>query len=171
MFDAARGALGDFPVVAENLGLITPPVERLRHELDMPGTFVLQFAFSDDLVNPQPEPHDDATVVYTGTHDNDTTVGWWSTAAETERERRARRGGRPAPPRDRAALDADPAGTRVSRGHVDRARPGRPRARPRARLNVPGRAGGNWAWRLHDGQLDAALAARLRDATEAAGRH
>jgi 4-alpha-glucanotransferase len=41
----------------------------------------------------------------------------------------------------------------------------------RARLNVPGRAGGNWAWRLHDGQLDAALAARLRDATEAAGRH
>ena len=42
---------------------------------------------------------------------------------------------------------------------------------PRARLNVPGRACGNWAWRLHDGQLDATLAARLRDATEAAGRH
>jgi 4-alpha-glucanotransferase len=171
VFDAARQALGDFPVVAENLGLITPPVERLRHELDMPGTFVLQFAFSDDLVNPQPEPHDDATVVYTGTHDNDTTVGWWSTAAETERERvRAAVADRRLPETEphwmliRLALESRGVMSIVPAQDVlglD----------SRARLNVPGRAGGNWAWRLHDGQLDAPLAARLRDATEAAGRH
>jgi 4-alpha-glucanotransferase len=170
VFDAAREALGDFPVVAENLGLITPPVERLRHELGMPGTFVLQFAFTDDLVNPQPDPHDDATVIYTGTHDNDTTVGWWSTATETERARVR------AAVADRRLAETEPHWMLIrlaleSRGVVSIV-PAQDvlGLDSSARLNVPGRAAGNWAWRLHDGQLDAALAARLRDATEAAGR-
>jgi 4-alpha-glucanotransferase len=170
VFDAARGALGEFPVVAENLGLITPPVERLRHELGMPGTFVLQFAFTDDRVHAQPEPDEVDTVVYTGTHDNDTTVGWWSTASEREQARvRAALAGR-------RLRDTEPHWMLIrlaleSRGVISIV--------PvqdvlgldsRARLNVPGRAAGNWRWRLDEGQLDASLATRLRDATEAAGR-
>src|SRR5439155_9297450 len=73
VFDAVARALGDLPVVAENLGLITPPVERLRHALRMPGTVVLQFSL-EQVVGPQPA-FDRDTVVYTGTHDNDTTLG------------------------------------------------------------------------------------------------
>jgi 4-alpha-glucanotransferase len=157
-------------VVAENLGLITPPVERLRHELGMPGTFVLQFAFTDDRVHAQPEPDEVDTVVYTGTHDNDTTVGWWSTASEREQARvRAALAGR-------RLRDTEPHWMLIrlaleSRGVISIV--------PvqdvlgldsRARLNVPGRAAGNWRWRLDEGQLDASLATRLRDATEAAGR-
>jgi 4-alpha-glucanotransferase len=170
VFDAARDALGEFPVVAENLGLITPPVERLRHDLGMPGTFVLQFAFTEELVEPQPEPDADDTVVYTGTHDNDTTVGWWTTASE--RERRQVR----AAIADRGLPDTEPHWMLIrlaleSRGVVTII-PAQDvlGLDSRARLNVPGRATGNWRWRLHDGQLDASLAARLRDATEAARR-
>jgi 4-alpha-glucanotransferase len=169
VFDAVAEAIGPVAVVAENLGLITPPVEQLRQELGFPGTVVLQFSFGNgrvDAVDTIP-PN---TVVYTGTHDNDTTAGWWANAPVRERERveaAARRHGldEVEPPwmLVRLALDAPgvltilPAQDLLGLGST-------------ARTNVPGRAEGNWRWRLDAGQLDAALARRLRDATEAAGR-
>jgi 4-alpha-glucanotransferase len=170
LFDAAASTLGAVPVVAENLGLITPAVERLRHELHLPGTVVLQFAFADHLEQPPSSTVDRDTVVYTGTHDNDTTVGWWAQASDAQRasvERAVRaRGWSDAEPHwllMRLALDSPGVLAVVPAQDVlglDSS----------ARTNVPGRAAGNWRWRLHPGQLDRSLAARLRDATEAASR-
>ena len=87
LFDALARSLGPLPIVAEDLGTITPDVERLRRRFGFPGMRVLQFAWGGDIDNPY-LPHNHATdaVVYTGTHDNDTTVGWWAGAdAETRR--------------------------------------------------------------------------------------
>jgi 4-alpha-glucanotransferase len=170
VFDAVTGALGEVPVVAENLGLITPPVERLRTTLGFPGTVVLQFSFATSMVNAPSRGIDRDTVVYTGTHDNDTSTGWWSSASARERSRveaAVREHGHDDPEPHwmliRLALDSPgilaiaPAQDVLGLG-------------PSARINVPGRAEGNWRWRLQPGQLDASLAARLRDATEAADR-
>jgi 4-alpha-glucanotransferase len=169
VFDDARGALGEFPVVAENLGLITPPVEQLRRALRMPGTVVLQFGFTDDMVNPQ-GPVGTDTVVYTGTHDNDTTAGWWAHASHAERTRveaAVRAGGwsdaEPAWMLLRLALESPAVLSMVPVQDVL----GLGSA---ARVNVPGRARGNWGWHLPSGALDRELAVRLRAATAAAGR-
>jgi 4-alpha-glucanotransferase len=72
--------LGDFPIVAENLGIITVEVEALRKSLGFPGMAVLQFAFGVDRTAPGLLPHSYTpdTVAYTGTHDNDTIMGWWN---------------------------------------------------------------------------------------------
>jgi 4-alpha-glucanotransferase len=170
VFDATTDALGPVPVVAENLGLITPPVERLRTELGFPGSVVLQFSFGESMVNRQPPEIERDTVVYTGTHDNNTSVGWWHEASERQREHvRAAAGAQgvtdtePHWMLNRLALQSEgvlailPAQDLVG---LDGS----------ARINVPGRAEGNWRWRLEPGQLDAGLAARLRDATHAADR-
>ncbi len=86
LFDAIERSLGRLPIVAEDLGIITPDVEALRDGLGFPGMKVLQFAFGDDARNPYlPHRHVPNCVVYTGTHDNDTTVGWWRAAGEHER--------------------------------------------------------------------------------------
>ena len=78
MFRAVEHELGELAVVAEDLGVITEPVVRLRRELRYPGMAVLQFAFGRDPASPhRPENHHEQSVVYTGTHDNDTTRGWW----------------------------------------------------------------------------------------------
>lgn len=170
VFDAVAGALGDITVVAENLGLITPPVERLRRTLGLPGVVVLQFSFAEPVVNPRRADIDPDTVVYTGTHDNDTTAGWWARASPPERARveaAVRAGGwddtTPHWMLMRLALES-PGVLAVLPAHdvlgLDSS----------ARLNVPGRAHGNWSWRLRSGQLGASLAQRLRAATEAAGR-
>ena len=80
LFAALRAALGPLPVIAEDLGTITPDVTALRRRCGFPGMTVLQFAWDGDAANPYlPHNHDRDTVVYTGTHDNDTTHGWWST--------------------------------------------------------------------------------------------
>jgi 4-alpha-glucanotransferase len=170
VFDAVEGALGDVAVVAENLGVITPPVERLRTTLGFLGTVVLQFTFADGMVNPQRGGIAPDDVVYTGTHDNDTATGWWMSASGRERARVAaavRELGRddtePHWMFIRIALDSAGAVTVIPAQDVlglDGT----------ARTNVPGRAAGNWNWRLRPGQLDASLAARLLDATDAAGR-
>jgi 4-alpha-glucanotransferase len=170
VFDAVADAVGEVPVVAENLGLITPPVERLRTTLGFPGTVVMQFSFADTMVNePEREIATD-TVVYTGTHDNDTSTGWWSAASAREHSRIE------SAVRELGLDDTEPHWmlTRLaleSRGVVaivpaqDVLGLG-----SSARINTPGRAQGNWRWQLHPGQLDASLARRLRDATGAAGR-
>ncbi len=82
-FEASKQALGNLPIVAENLGVITPEVEALRKQFGFPGMAILQFAFGNDPQAPKFKPHNyrHHLVAYTGTHDNDTVVGWWSSQA------------------------------------------------------------------------------------------
>ncbi|HZP27799.1 MAG TPA: 4-alpha-glucanotransferase [Acidimicrobiia bacterium] len=170
MFAAAVDALGPLPLVAENLGIITPPVERLRRDLGFPGMVVLQFAFGDGLVNPQRLGGDEQAVVYTGTHDNPTTVEWWRSATEHERRR---------VDRALAAAGIDEAEPNWKLTRLALASRARLAVVPlqdllglgrEARLNRPGRRHGNWTWRVAPGALSASLAARVRAQTEAAGR-
>ena len=89
MFRAAQAKLGELPLVAENLGVITPEVEAIREEFGFPGMAVLQFAFGTDPQAPTFRPHNypREVVAYTGTHDNDTTVGWWTSKGSGESTR------------------------------------------------------------------------------------
>jgi len=164
LFRAVEAELGRLPLVAEDLGVITPPVERLREELGLPGMRVLQFAFGGSRQNlHRPENHTEWSVVFTGTHDNDTALGWWASLGD---RRRAATGLDRAEPNwslirlalsSRARLAIVPAQDLLGLGSE-------------ARMNTPGRAEGNWSWRLEPGQLTAALAARLRRETASAGR-
>ena len=86
VFDALARALGTLPIIAEDLGVITPDVTALRNGCGFPGMCILQFAFGDDASNPYlPHHHTPASVVYSGTHDNDTTRGWWANLSTIER--------------------------------------------------------------------------------------
>jgi 4-alpha-glucanotransferase len=160
------------PFVAEDLGVITPPVERLRDELGMPGMLVLQFGFDpDDLGSPHRfENHAENRFVYTGTHDHDTARGWYealdasarrvvdqSLAAHGVREREPWWG------LIRLTL-ASPARVAVVQAQ-DVLGLG-----SEARMNDPGRPSGNWRWQVAPGALTPKLARRLREATEATGR-
>ena len=92
LLSAVRGALADTELIAEDLGVITEPVERLRDDFNLPGMVVLQFAFSEGMRNPQKVGTGRRnSVIYTGTHDNPTTAQWWDEADEVERTN-ARRG-------------------------------------------------------------------------------
>jgi 4-alpha-glucanotransferase len=148
--------LGDIPIVAEDLGVITEDVEALRKEFKMPGMKVLQFAFGGTGDNPHlPHMHESDCVVYTGTHDNDTTVGWYSTLDGESLSRvdfflRMSPGAMP-DTLIRATLGS------VARLSVipvqDLLRLG-----SEARLNTPGTAEGNWSWKLPPGSLTPELA-------------
>ncbi|MCW5632507.1 MAG: 4-alpha-glucanotransferase [Rubrivivax sp.] len=87
LFDAIARALGPVPIIAEDLGVITPDVVALRRRCGFPGMRILQFAFGSGSANPYlPHNHEADSVVYTGTHDNDTTRGWWAKASPAERQ-------------------------------------------------------------------------------------
>ena len=160
VFEAARRELGELAVIAEDLGVITPPVERLRLQLGFPGMAVLIFGFRGGRGNPhRPANHTELLVVYTGTHDTHTAAGWWSTL---DARAKAATGLDPAEPHwslvelaleSRAVLSILPAQDIL--GLADD-----------ARMNRPGTTKHNWIWRLEEGQLTPALAARLRAATE-----
>ena len=164
LFDAVRTALGDLPVIAEDLGVITPAVERLRDELGLPGMHVMQWAFTDDRDSPHRfENHRENGVVYTGTHDNDTAQGWWSSLSSTERST--------------TGLDpAEPAWSLIERAYASRAALAIVPAQDvlglgsEARMNRPGSERGNWGWRLEPGELTDEHASRLRTAAERSGR-
>jgi 4-alpha-glucanotransferase len=166
-FAAVRDQLGRLPVIAEDLGLITPEVEALRDRLALPGMKVLQFAFSAPANQYLPHNHTANAVVYTGTHDNDTTRGWWAAAGEEERAFARRYLGRNG---DDIAWDL----IRLALGSVaalavvplqDLLDLG-----SSARMNTPGTEGGNWTWRYKASAITAALAERLRDLTSTYGR-
>jgi 4-alpha-glucanotransferase len=147
-----RAGLGSLPLVAEDLGVITPAVERLRDDLGLPGMAVLQFAFDGNPRNPHlPEHHRERQLVYTGTHDNDTAVGWYRSQPVPGLD--------PAEPHwslirlayeSRAAVAIVPAQDVLGLGSE-------------ARMNTPGRSEGNWSWRLEAGQLTHEHADRLRE--------
>ncbi len=152
---------GEGHLVAEDLGVITPEVETLRRRFGLPGMKVLQFAFDGSPANPHlPQHHEQRSVVYTGTHDNDTSVGWVS---EVDDRTRVRIRSYQVGPTDEmpwplirtamasvAQLAVVPVQDLLGLGSA-------------ARMNVPGKATGNWSWQLREGALDEAVAARLRD--------
>jgi 4-alpha-glucanotransferase len=160
--------LGDIPIVAEDLGVITDDVEALRKEFKMPGMKVLQFAFGGTGDNPHlPHMHERDCVVYTGTHDNDTTIGWFSTL-DGESLRRVEYFLRLTPGAMPDALIRSTLGS-VARLAVipvqDLLRLG-----SEARMNTPGTATGNWSWKLPAGSLTPGLARECLLLNEVYGR-
>jgi 4-alpha-glucanotransferase len=161
-------AAGPGTLVAEDLGVITPEVDALRSDFGLPGMKVLQFAFNGDADNPYlPERHGEQSVVYTGTHDNDTTVGWWSGTDEATRARVRARLLVPDEPMpwalvrlamsSTARLAVVPAQDLLA---LD----------SRSRMNTPGTDEGNWGWQAPSGAFDADLAGRVRDVVTEQGR-
>ena len=161
--------LGPLPLVAENLGIITPEVEALRHEFELPGMHVLQFAFDGHSDNPHlPRNHEEQGVAYTGTHDNDTSLGWFSSLNEENRQQVWDvLGGRyqtmPAA-LVHAALDSK---CRLAMIPLqDLLRLG-----SEARMNTPGTAQGQWGWKFSWQQLaDMRAGQDWRQVVDAAGR-
>ena len=166
-FKAVRRRLGALPFIAEDLGLITPDVYALRDRFGLPGTRVLQFAFDGEPDNPYlPEHYVPNTVVYTGTHDNPTTRGWFASLPDGERQILSEYLDR----RDLGDADVTPALIRLGWSSVaalaiaplqDVLNLGE-----EARMNVPGRADGNWRWRIPDDALSVPVLERLAELTE-----
>jgi len=168
-FASIRKQLGDLPIIAEDLGDITEDVVEGRRKLGLPGMKVLQFAWSPAATDPiatdpnsgfLPYQHDPNQVVYTGTHDNDTTLGWWQNTSTPEERMTmqsylATDGSAPHWDLMRAAFGSVantaviPAQDLLGLGSE-------------ARMNFPGRAEGNWCWRLADGQLNRQHAQAIR---------
>lgn len=159
LFRALERALGGLPLVAEDLGETASDVEALRDGLGLPGMRVLQFAFgSDDRNLFLPQHHVPNTVVYTGTHDNDTTLGWWAGIDERERRFVHEVIG---PGSGDMAWDLMAAGSASIADTFIAPVQDVLSLGSEARLNTPGRASGNWTWRLAPGTLTPAHAERL----------
>ena len=162
--------LGHVPLVAEDLGLITPAVERLRREFQLPGMAVLQFEVMHGPAQSGQLWHQEDRVVYPGTHDNATAAQWLRTASRAERANLGRS-------LELAGVDEPPSAWGMVR--LAYAAPGRIAIASaqdllglgaRARMNTPSRRQGNWRWRLEPGALSPALADRLCALTAASGR-
>lgn len=172
-FSALQKAFGELPIVAENLGVITPPVEKLRQQFGLPGMSLLQFAFGNDPQGPSFRPHNyhRDLAAYTGGHDNDTTVGWWMSSGARDSTRT---------PDDvrkehefaRAYLnfrdDSEINWVMIRAVMASVADIGIVPLQDvlglgsAARMNLPGTVSGNWKWRYRPGALSGELSARLR---------
>lgn len=168
LFQAAQEALGNLPIIVEDLGTITPDVIALREQLGYPGMKVLQFAFGDDAHNPYlPHNYKPRCVVYTGTHDNDTTAGWFATRPPAERDAVLRYLGRDGQDivwdmirlalASVAEMAIIPLQDVLNLGSE-------------ARLNFPGQPQHNWRWRYREEQLTAEIGTRLRELCAIYGR-
>lgn len=160
LFDAVSAANGPLACVAEDLGVITPQVVRLRRACGMPGMSVLQFAFDGNSTNTNlPHRFERTSVTYTGTHDNDTTLGWWRSLPPAARRQVRDYLGLPAEPMP-AALTRAAARSVAALAMVtlqDLLELDSP-----ARMNVPGRSEGNWRWRFSWSQMADELAGHTR---------
>ena len=168
-FRAMEDALGPLPVIAEDLGLITDAVTKLRRACGFPGMRVMQFAFGDTAGNPYlPHNFEPSTVAYTGTHDNDTSIGWWQQASEAERDLAGDYLGPQANQEIHWAmiqsLSQSVARTLMIPLQDVLGLDGR------HRMNTPGQAQGCWTWRFDWAQIDAVPAARLKAMAHAHGR-
>jgi 4-alpha-glucanotransferase len=180
LFEAARDELGDLPIVAENLGVITPEVENLRARFGFPGMAVLQFAFGTDPQAPtfRPDNYPSEIVAYTGTHDNDTTLGWWNSSGaghstrsldDIRREREYAK----------AYLKTD--GREMNWAFIQAVLSSRADTAmvplqdvlglgSEARMNTPATTSGNWKWRFQADALTPELLARLHHLTASYNR-
>lgn len=168
-FETLKQRLGTLPILAEDLGLITPDVIGLRDQFDFPGMKVLHFAFGSDAENPfLPYNYIQNCLVYTGTHDNDTTVGWFAHLPDWERDKVIRYLGTLSSDgihwdlirlalSSVASLAVFPLQDVLGLG-------------TEARMNFPGKAEGNWAWRYRPEMLTHEMSDRLRSLTELYGR-
>jgi len=180
LFTAIRKTLGELPIIAEDLGVITPDVIALRDEFGFPGMRILQFGFGSDSKNIDlPHNYVPNVVAYTGTHDNDTTVGWFEsvagegstrTAKQIERER---------------SFSLNYLNTNGEEIHWDFIRGVLASVAntaivplqdllglgTEARMNLPNTTEGNWVWRYHPDALTDEIAARLKQLTELYGRN
>ncbi len=168
LFRALAKALGPLPLVAEDLGMITPEVEALRAELGLPGMKVLQFGFNSKGAHLHlPHRHSPSNVAYTGTHDNDTTQGWWNAATKIERSAVEAYVG----PVGKKAVWPLIRATEASVAQIavvpaqDLLELG-----SEARMNTPAVAAGNWSWRAPEGCWKPELAARLAALVEVTDR-
>ena len=171
MFEKIRTALPGAKLIAEDLGLLSPSVAKLRDATGLPGMAIYQFAFGGDAANLYlPHHHRANSVVYPGTHDNDTTLGWYASADEKTRDhvrRYLRVSGADigwdfvrAAYHSTASLAIIPLQDLLSLG-------------AEARFNTPGKSQGNWTWRYRTEQLDALRknsATYLRELAELTGR-
>lgn len=178
LFDAVRAELDRLPVIAEDLGLITPEVTDLMDELGFPGMAVVQFGFGDGPSSTHmPHHYPPDKVAYTGTHDNDTIVGWWASLAERQNGRSETRS------YVRDYLDLTEREEERLHWRIIRLVMGSS-ARwsifpvqdvlglgSEARMNTPGDGTDNWRWRLPPDRLDAAVADRLARWTDLFDRH
>jgi 4-alpha-glucanotransferase len=152
LLQAIQNALGQIPLVAEDLGVITKEVDDLRNHFKLPGMKILQFAFGDNAKNPYlPHNYQRNSVVYTGTHDNDTTLGWFHKLNDAEKHHVYESLGTPAMPMPQALMQAAfasvanlaivPMQDILALGTADR-------------MNTPGTMEGNWQWRFNWQQLN-----------------
>lgn len=167
LFKALERALGPLPLIAEDLGLMTPDVEVLRRALGLPGMKVLQFAWDGGASNPHlPHNHESATVVFTGTHDNDTTRSWWLGLDDTSRQRVRRYLGTPGGDHEiilRAAVASVADTAILPMQDILGLAEG-------ARMNTPGLATGCWEWRFDWSQTTPANMSSLREWCRLYGR-
>src|SRR6266404_2981803 len=180
LFSILQQELGELPIIAENLGVITAEVEQIRHQFGFPGMAILQFAFGNDPQGPSFLPHNYVRnlVAYTGTHDNDTSLGWWNSAGTLDSIRTS------------DDVVKEHAFARTYLGYADEpinwtmirtvlASVADTAIIPlqdvlglgaEARMNLPGTSRANWRWRFQPGALSSELAKRLRELNEAYDR-
>jgi 4-alpha-glucanotransferase len=177
LFTAVQKRLGVLAVVAENLGYITPEVEDLRHKLSLPGMVVLQFAFGEDGTH-RPNNYVRELVSFTGTHDNNTTRGWWDELKLIARQR-PRSQARSEMERAKAFLQTH--GRDISWSFIQAVMTSVADISiiplqdvldlgASARMNIPGRAKGNWEWRYKANAITPRIVNRLHSLTEVSGR-
>jgi 4-alpha-glucanotransferase len=174
LFEAMRAALGNLPIVAEDLGVITPEVDALRLNHGIPGMFVLQFEVGE--ADFDPDTIDENCACYTGTHDNDTTVGWFlGTGADTRTREEVKA--------DQASALAVTGGTAetIHRDMINLAFSSKAALAVApmqdylglgsgARLNIPGTTGNNWRWRLDANSLTPEFIDSVRNMVTKASR-
>ena len=169
-FDVLKAAYPEFPVVAEDLGIITPDVVEIKDDYALPGMLVLHFAFGDDTEdNPyKPHNHGELALVYLGTHDNDTTEGW---IAEADHDMRRRLGYYLEGGESNISTDSMMNMAMSSKANLAILTAQDLLKLPtRARINNPATPWDNWSWRLTQAEYDAIPWEWLKSATEASGR-
>ena len=168
LLQAVRANYPELKLVAENLGSITAEVEDLRKEFGLPGMLILQFAFDGNPDNPYLNHlHSSTDIVYTGTHDNNTTLGWFESLDEATRAKVYAYYGNPSEPMPWMLIHqamASPANTAVIPWQDFLGLDGS------HRMNTPGTTQGNWRWRFDWSQVPADLATRIRDMLAASDR-